>query len=77
MAAVGTWEEMEHRFKFHPANTELKANAHDEARAACLRLAQELGNIVPEGREWSVVLTKIEEAMFWANAGIARKVRDN
>lgn len=27
---------------------------------------------VPPGREQALALTKLEEAMFWANAGIAR-----
>ena len=27
---------------------------------------------VPKGREQSLALTKLEEALFWANAGIAR-----
>lgn len=29
-------------------------------------------DIVPDGREKSMALTKLEEVMFWANAGIAR-----
>jgi hypothetical protein len=37
------------------------------------RLATEVATSVPAGREQSLALTKIEEAMFWANAGIARE----
>ena len=28
--------------------------------------------IVPDGREKSIVFTKLEEAKFWASAGVAR-----
>jgi hypothetical protein len=40
----------------------------DEARA----LAHQLVDRVPPGRELSLALTAIEEAVMWANAGIAR-----
>lgn len=29
--------------------------------------------VAPEGRERSLALTKIEEAVMWANTGIARE----
>jgi len=32
---------------------------------------------VPDGRERSVAMTKLEEVMFWANAGIARLSEDS
>lgn len=32
---------------------------------------------VPEGREKSLAMTKLEEAMFWANAGVSRMSEDS
>lgn len=32
---------------------------------------------VPEGREKSLAMTKLEEAMFWANAGVSRLSEDS
>lgn len=59
-------------FEFHPA-TALTGPRHAEVREHCGNLAIFLVSIVPEGREQSLMLTKLEEAMMWANAGIARK----
>lgn len=69
----GTYDqELGHRFAFHPADTEGKRQAHAAVRGECLDLATFIQTIVPKGREQSLAITKIEEAMMWANAGIAR-----
>jgi hypothetical protein len=66
-------KDIEHRFAFHAATTDEKRDAHTSVRQACRRLADQINEQVPEGREKSVALTKIEEAMFWANAALARE----
>jgi len=35
-------------------------------------LAMLINDLVPEGREKSLAVTNIEQAVMWANAGIAR-----
>lgn len=64
--------DLENRFSFHPANTEEKKQAHETVRNTCLRVAIDLNNLIPEGREKALALTHLEEVMFWANAGVAR-----
>lgn len=60
------------RFTYHPPkNEEIKAR-HSVMRDNCLTLAQCIVGAVPPGREQSLALTKLEECMMWANAGIAR-----
>lgn len=44
-----------------------------EIREAAKSLAKLLGELCPEGRELALARTKLEEATFWANAGIARQ----
>ena len=41
-------------------------------RAKAMLLAMEICGSCPEGRERSLAITKLEEAVFWANASIAR-----
>lgn len=65
-------QDLVHRFAFHPATTDEKRNEHTSVRTHCLELAQFINEKVPEGREKSLAITKLEEVMMWANAGIAR-----
>lgn len=64
--------DINHRFDFHPATTTEKQADHGSARAACRLAAHALVELCPPGRELSLALTKLEEAMFWSNAAIAR-----
>lgn len=64
--------ELRHRFTYHAPRDELVTMAHDQVRQSCFQLARGLWTLLPEGRERSLVMTKLEEAAFWANAAIAR-----
>ena len=65
-------EDLAHRFNYHPPLTDVRRRQHELVRADCLALAQTLDEALPDGREKSLAITKIEEAMFWANAALAR-----
>lgn len=66
-----THEELLNRFRHHPPQGD-QVDRYARVRGAALALAQEINRIAPECREKSLAITKLEEAMFWANAGIAR-----
>lgn len=65
--------ELAHRFNYHPPRTPDVAHAHESVREQCTQLAAFLNSALPDGREKALAITKIEEAMFWANASIARQ----
>lgn len=69
---MAAYEELKHRFDYHPAHTQERQEAHQTVRANCWSLANSFLYNLPDGREKSIALTKLEEAMFWANAAIAR-----
>lgn len=64
--------DIENRFAFHAAATQEKRDEHTSVRQHCRRLADELNQSLPEGREKSLAMTHLEEVMLWANAAIAR-----
>ncbi|QYM76923.1 hypothetical protein [Leucobacter luti] len=65
-------EDINNRFDFHPATTVEKRGEHGSVRNACATLAHFINEHVPEGYEKSLAITNLEQAMFWANAAIAR-----
>lgn len=65
-------EELDRRFDFHPADTEDRQSAHMNVRTRCKSLARRIDELCPDGREKSLAITALEEAMMWANAAIAR-----
>lgn len=68
-----TSESMADRFKHHPPRGGTgDEDRHESVREAVHRAAEELRYLLPESREASLAVTKLEEAMFWANAALAR-----
>lgn len=66
------WEEMDKRFTYHPPRPE-QVEYYDTIRAKGKDLAIAIAVRCPKSRELSLALTKIEEAIMWANAAIARR----
>ncbi len=63
--------DIENRFTYHapsPEQVSLYGAIRDEAKD----LAELVNRVCPESREKSLAMTKIEEAVMWANASIAR-----
>lgn len=56
-----------------PVTTQAQV-AHTRVRSAIADAMETLLDVVPEGRERALALTKLEEAMFWGNAGVARQM---
>ena len=58
-------------FNSHPMNDEQQALSND-IRAQIKSVAAFIDGALPECREKSIALTKLESALFYCNAGIAR-----
>ena len=64
-------EDIDNRFTYHapkPGQPEI----YQDIRTLAKELALEIDEVVPEGREKSLAITKLEEVVMWADAGIAR-----
>ncbi len=65
--------DIQHRFAYHAPKNDEKRRAHERVRSYLGQVAEEFNQSLPEGREKSLAVTKLEEAMFWANAALARE----
>lgn len=64
-------QEIESRFTYHAPKSG-QPDQYVRIREAARRLAGVINAECPDGREKSLAVTKAEEAVFWANASIAR-----
>lgn len=64
-------DELENRFKYHPPK-EGQPALYEAIRDAAFQYAKLINVIVPDSREKSLALTKLDEVVFHSNSGIAR-----
>lgn len=64
-------EELERRFTYHPPKGD-QVLRYQAIRDSVHETARIIAETVPPSREKSLALTHLEEAVMWANAGIAR-----
>jgi len=57
----------------HHAPAGDKAKRHEAVRAVCKHAAINVLQLTPSGPEQAEAIKKFQEAMFWANAAIARE----
>lgn len=64
-------EDIENRFTWHEPE-DVDIDKYQLIRGVARDFAFLIAQHVPEGREATNALMKLEEVVFWANAGIAR-----
>ncbi len=67
-----SFDEIIKRFTYHRVSDAAAIISMRNIRSMALDLAETIQDDVPEGRERSLAITKLEEVAMWANAGIAR-----
>lgn len=66
-------DESELRARIEPVAADPeRAERHRRVYEVCVRTLLELNDLVPDGREWSLAVTHMEEVAVWANKGVAR-----
>lgn len=64
-------DDLKNRFTYHAPTPDMPEK-FKRMRDAAHDLAKMIDELVPEGREKSLAVTKLEEVTMWANAGLAR-----
>lgn len=63
--------DLKNKFTYHPPKDD-QPRKYESLRAEALNMAIMISTFCPPSRETSLALTKLEEAIMWANASIAR-----
>ncbi len=63
--------DIDQRFNYHLSGED-RVVTLDYVRGQCAHIAHCLDEVLPPGREKSLALTKLEEALMWSNASIAK-----
>ena len=66
-----TDQDLQNRFTYHKPGLS-QQQLYVTLRAMAYELGQFIIDNVPDGREQALAVTKLEEVVFWSNAGIAR-----
>ena len=69
-------DEVTNRFTYH-APTDDQVGVYHTIRSIALNFAKYLNGILPDSREKSIAITKLDEAVMWANASIARHEQED
>lgn len=67
--------ELRKRFTYHPPVGD-QAERYESIREGAKAFAEGVLRLTPESREQSLAITHLEEAVFWANAAIARNEQE-
>ena len=64
-------EQIENNFVYH-APKDGQTEKYQQLRSEAKALAHLINDLCPDSREKSLAITKLEDAIMWANASIAR-----
>ncbi|MEE2040203.1 hypothetical protein Q8791_23580 [Nocardiopsis sp. CT-R113] len=67
--------DIDHRYKYHPSNTPDAITAHETVRGGAFGFAHLINTHVPDGPDKDLALNALDDVLFRANAGIARRGR--
>ena len=64
-------KDLEKRFTYHPPK-DGQPEEYTDLRGHAFNLSMTINALCPDSREKSLAITKLEEAVMWSNAAIAR-----
>jgi hypothetical protein len=68
-----TSEDINNRFSYHAPGSKSEIDKFTTIRDWGRNFANCINNFCPDSREKSLAITKLEEAVMWANAAIMRR----
>lgn len=69
-------QDLRNRFVYHKPTGQEQTDRYAEIRLKLHQCAEFMASTCPPSRELSLAFTNLEQAMFWANASIARNEKD-